>query len=382
MINKITVQTNKSVKLLGDVVNFLDHLRKPITASERKDGSYPYYGANGQQGMIDDYIFNESLILLAEDGGHFGNPDKTIAYIVEGKTWVNNHAHVLQPRKGTDINFLRRHLEYYDVRPFINGATRSKLTKTSAAKIPLFFPPLPEQKRIATILDKANALRQKRQESLLLADDLLRSSFLEMFGEQSRNKCNWDESYLGDMVEFMTSGSRGWAKYYSSAGEIFLRIQNVGKNKLLTNDICFITPPDSAEAKRTKVRANDILLTITADLGRTAVIPESYPTAYINQHLAILRLKKGINPYYISEFISSCEGKSQIAKLNKGGVKAGLNFNDIKSIKIPLPPKTLQDKFSKIYDKISTLEGRYITSMQEMNNQFNSLSQKAFRGEL
>ena len=81
--------------LLGDVCEFLDHKRKPVTEGLRISGPYPYYGANGQQGWIDDFLFDEPLVLLAEDGGHFGSETKPIAYKIQGKTWVNNHAHVL-----------------------------------------------------------------------------------------------------------------------------------------------------------------------------------------------------------------------------------------------------------------------------------------------
>lgn len=83
---------------LDKVVDFLDNQRKPVTASERMAGPYPYFGANGLQGTIDDYIFDESLVLLAEDG-HFGIPGRSIAYAVSGKCWVNNHAHVLRPKR-------------------------------------------------------------------------------------------------------------------------------------------------------------------------------------------------------------------------------------------------------------------------------------------
>ena len=76
---------------LGDVVEFLDSKRRPVTESDRRSGPYPYYGANGLQGTIDEYIFDEPLVLLAEDGGHFDDPERGIAYRVSGKTWVNNH---------------------------------------------------------------------------------------------------------------------------------------------------------------------------------------------------------------------------------------------------------------------------------------------------
>ncbi|WP_234985312.1 restriction endonuclease subunit S, partial [Anaerovibrio lipolyticus] len=87
----------------------------PITASERTEGPYPYYGANGVQDYVSDYIFDDELVLLAEDGGNFGSKERPIAYRVSGKCWVNNHAHVLKPKPGLNVDYLCYSLMFYDV---------------------------------------------------------------------------------------------------------------------------------------------------------------------------------------------------------------------------------------------------------------------------
>jgi type I restriction enzyme S subunit len=181
-------------------VEFLDHIRRPITASEREPGPYPYYGANGQQDSVAKYLFDEPLILLAEDGGHFDDPARGVAYGVTGKCWVNNHAHVLRPKPEFDFGFLKWHLADYDLGAFVNGTTRSKLTKASAERIPLVKPPLPEQRRIANILDQADAIRRKRRETIALTEELLRSAFLEMFGDPVTNPKRWAKNLLGDLL--------------------------------------------------------------------------------------------------------------------------------------------------------------------------------------
>ena len=111
------------LKPLGEVVEFLDNLRVPVKESERaqRKGLYPYDGANGQVGWIDGYIFDEPLVLLAEDGGNFGSKEKPITYKITGKSWVNNHAHVLRPRNGCDIDYLHRALSFYDVSQYLTG---------------------------------------------------------------------------------------------------------------------------------------------------------------------------------------------------------------------------------------------------------------------
>lgn len=169
-------------------------------------------------------------------------------------------------------------------------------------------------------------------------------------------KCpnTWTNITVGELLTFMTSGSRGWAKHYSTSGRLFLRIQNVGKNRLLLDDVAYVQPNDDAESRRTLVKTGDVLLSMTADLGRTAVVPEWLGEAHINQHLAILRVKD-IDPYYLSAFLASPIGQRQIFKLDKGGVKAGLNFEDIRSVKILVPPLSEQKRIVEILGQADAL---------------------------
>ncbi len=179
---------------LGEVVEFLDYKRKPVSEAERAKrnegkgihGLYPYYGANGQAGWIDSYLFDEPLILLAEDGGAFGSADTPIAYKIEGKTWVNNHAHVLRPIDGIDMEYC---LAAIAIRPdlvhFATGSTRPKLNQSMATQIPFPLAPFPEQQHIAaTLKDQMAAVEKARmaaEESLTtinaLPAALLRRAF-------------------------------------------------------------------------------------------------------------------------------------------------------------------------------------------------------------
>lgn len=172
---------------LGDICEILDKNRIPITASNRQSGPYPYYGANGVQDYVDDYIFDDELVLLAEDGGSFGSKDKPIAYRVSGKCWVNNHAHVLKPKDGLDVDYLCYSLMFYDVSGLVNGATRQKLTQAEMRKMEIPLPPLDEQRRIAAVLDKVTGLIAKRRQQLEMLDELVKARFVEMFGDSNNN---------------------------------------------------------------------------------------------------------------------------------------------------------------------------------------------------
>jgi len=141
----------------------------------------------------------------------------------------------LRPKDGVDINYLCRHLENYDVTKFINGTTRQKLTKSSASNILISLPPLPEQKRIAAILDNADGIRKKREEALQLADSFLRATFLEMFGDPVTNPKGWEVMPLKEHGKVST-GSTPSGK----------------KQDMFGTDIPFVTPGDLETDEITK----------------------------------------------------------------------------------------------------------------------------------
>ena len=151
---------------IGDCCDILDHVRIPVNEEERsrRPGDIPYYGANGLQGYIDDYLFNEPLILMAEDGGYFDEyQTRPVAYQISGKSWVNNHAHILRARNGYKQAFLFYCLEHKDVTPFIKGGTRAKLNQWELRQVLIPAPPLPQQRKIAAILTTVDRLIEKTE---------------------------------------------------------------------------------------------------------------------------------------------------------------------------------------------------------------------------
>lgn len=179
---------------LGEVCEFLDYRRRPINQSERntrKAGKsigelYPYYGANGQVDMIDDYLFDEPAILLAEDGGFFGSTHQPIAYLVEGKYWVNNHAHVLRPTPMINVHFLHHALRIRpDVGSMVSGSTRGKLNQEIASSVPIPLPPLDEQQRIAAALDArlaaAESARRAAEQQIATIDGMCAALMRQAF---------------------------------------------------------------------------------------------------------------------------------------------------------------------------------------------------------
>ena len=172
---------------IEECCDILDSRRIPITASERRNGQYPYYGANGIQDYVAEYIFDDELVLLAEDGGNFGSKTRPIAYRVSGKCWVNNHAHVLKPMANVDVDYLCYSLMFYDTEELVNGATRQKLTQAAMRKMLIPQRPITEQKKIVSELSKIQSIISARQQQIQKLDDLVKARFIELFGDPVYN---------------------------------------------------------------------------------------------------------------------------------------------------------------------------------------------------
>ena len=179
-------------------------------------------------------------------------------------------------------------------------------------------------------------------------DLMVKSQFVEMFGDPVNNTKGYPVHQLADYILFLTSGSRGWAKYYSDDGEWFITIKNVKGCRISVEDVQCIKPPQNAEADRTRLKEGDLLISITADLGRTGVVTKEIAEhgAYNNQHLTSIRLDRSVlNPLYVAFFMESEAGKRQFEAKNMSAVKAGLNFDSIRSLKLIVPPLDLQEQF-------------------------------------
>lgn len=341
-------------------------------------------------GKYKHFLVDEGDLLIACSGIVVDNFHKKMAYAEKKHLPLCMNTSTMRFKvldfDKTEIDFYKYYLQtrlFTDqLRKLITGSAQLNFGPSHIKQIEIPLPPLETQQKIAAILDKAQALIDNDKQIHAKYDQLAQSVFLDMFGDPVTNPKGWKVKPLSDLLDFLTSGSRGWAKYYADKGDIFLRIQNVGFNKLKLNNLTYIKTPSTAEAKRTEVKSGDIVMSITADLGRTGVIPEGFPKAHINQHLAIIRLIKGINSIYVSQYISSQGGKYQLMKVDKGGVKAGLNFNDIKSLLIPLPPSDLQNKFEETIEQIEKQKQLTQQSLKKSEELFQSLLQRAFKGEL
>ena len=392
MISRNSINGAFPIKRLGEVVEFLDSQRRPVTESDRRAGTYSYYGANGQQGTIDDFIFDEPLVLLAEDGGHFGEPERGIAYRISGKTWVNNHAHVLRPTSAIDLAYLCRVLENYDVTPFVTGTTRGKLTKAGASEIVIPLPPLPEQRRIAEVLDRAEALRAKRRTALAQLDSLTQSLFLDLFGDPVSNPKGWPTTTLGDLVDEFRYGSSNKS---ASQGRPALRIPNVAGGTIDLTDLKLV-PVEAAEFERLRLQDGDLLFVRTNGnpdfVGRCAVFDSTAATTsgfegnefIFASYLIRARLPANIiTPVFLREYLLGAEGRRQLRSRSKTSAgQFNINTESLGAIPVPLTPLPLQREFARRVRAVEKLKTAQRASLAELDALFATLQHHAFRGEL
>ena len=361
---------------LGDICEILDSKRIPITASNRKAGIYPYYGANGIQDYVDDYIFDDELVLLAEDGGHFGSTDKPIAYRVSGKCWVNNHAHVLKPKDYLNVDYLCYSLMFRDVSSIVNGATRQKLTQADMREIEIPLPALNEQHVIVDNLNKIFTLISLRKQQLSKLDELVKSRFIEMFGGVHDSKI-YPYKAVKELTNVVSGGTpnRDISEYWEEGTIPWVKTTEL-QNNIVTEVEEYITEQGLSNSSAKIVPSGTVLIAMYGQ-GRTRGM-----TAYLgieactNQACACILPSAKINQTFLWQFfILSYDNLRDMAK---GGNQPNLNGNMIKNYPILCPPRELQEQFAAFVEQTDKSKLEIQKSLEKLETLKKALMQKFF----
>ncbi|MBC8547576.1 restriction endonuclease subunit S [Clostridiaceae bacterium NSJ-31] len=279
------------------------------------------------------------------------------------------------------LHYLKSDIMLSFIKEYATGSVRDNLKLSDLGKFPINLRPMEEQRRIAATLDKVSDLIAKRHHQLDKLDELVKSRFIELFGEPMTNPKKWPVYELSKYIRFLTSGSRGWAKYFTDEGEYFITIKNVKNCRITLDDVQYIVPPDNAEAKRTRVQEGDLLISITADLGRTGIVTKEIADygGYINQHLTCIRLNQAyVRPLYVAYYMESDAGREQFQSKNQSAVKAGLNFNSINTLRLIVPPVELQDTFIAFVEQTDKSKLAIQKSLETLETLKKALMQQYF----
>ena len=328
---------------LEEVCEILDSRRVPITAKDRVAGPYPYYGANGVQDYVAEYIFDDELVLLAEDGGHFGSADKPIANRVSGKCWVNNHAHVLKAKDCIDIDYLCYSLMFRDVSDIVNGATRQKLTQADMRKIEIPLLPIAEQKSVVAKISKVFELIALRKEQLAKLDQLVKSRFVELFIGKGYPTKTVDEVSLvkGEY------GAQSASVQYDPIRPRYVRITDINDDGTLNDDA--VSSIEPADDEQYKLEYGDFMFArMGATVGKTYAYIEGNQifAGYLIRYRLNLKL---INPRYLFWYTKLGDYWNWVKLNQSGAAQPGINAKKYGSLQIPLPPIEEQRSIVNIY---------------------------------
>ena len=366
-----------------DCCQILDSMRVPITASDREEGEYPYYGANGIQDYVADYIFDDELVLLAEDGGNFGSKERPIAYRVSGKCWVNNHAHVLKPKEGLDVDYLCYSLMFYKVDGMVNGATRQKLTQAAMRKMQIPSRSMDEQKYIVDELNCIIRIKEQRQQELQLLDDLIKARFVEMFGDMYLNSKGWSEAKLESMADVVSGITKGRKTKSEDLTEVpYMAVSNVKDGYIDWTTVKTIEATQQ-EIEQYRLLADDVLMTEGGDpdkVGRGAIIKEPLENCIHQNHIFRVRLDESVMlPEFFAEYLQHQRSKRYFlgcAKQTTG--IASINMTQLRALPVLMPPLSKQEEFVLFKAQVNKSKVAVQKALDETQVLFDSLMQKYF----
>ncbi len=371
-------------KQLGDLCDVLDHKRKPITKRDREAGEYPYYGATGVLDYVAGYLFDEPLVLVGEDGAKWASGENT-AFAVEGKIWVNNHAHVLRPHRSKLLdNWLIYHLNHSDLTEFVSGLTVPKLNQGSLREIPVPLPPLPEQQRIVGILDEAfdgiATAKANAEKNLQNARALFESHLQSVFTQRG---AGWEVKKIGEIAKHSLGKMLDKAKNKGKP-QPYLRNINVRWFTFDLSDLLQMRFLPGETEKCTALRG-DVLICEGGYPGRAAIWDEDYPI-YFQKALHRVRFHELEQNKWFVYYLYAQDKSGELRQHFSGTGIQHFTGEVLARFELPLPPmpelRRAVSKFEELSTETQRLASLYEQKLAALEALKKSLLHQAFSGEL
>lgn len=380
--------------LLGDILHF--EYGKSLTKVNRRIGVFPVYGSNGIVGTHDEYLVAGPVIIIGRKGS-LG----TVHYCREN-CWPIDTTYYITPLNFLDFRFVFYLLKEMNLQTLDKSTTIPGLNREILYKQIVRLPPLNEQKRIVDkveeLLSELDKCDEQLEKALLQLQNVRKAILSSVFQQKfktDRNSSNAPTvkiklTRLSELLDFIGSGStpKGGQSVYQKSGIMLLRSQNIYPNKLQLDNVAYISTEIDELMRRSRIKPCDVLLNITgASIGRCAYVPVTFPKANVNQHVCILRPKKELLNYrYLSNYLNSPEAQIEIMSIQTGATRQGLNYSQIKSLKIPLPSLIEQEDALNELERQTTICDNIEESIRKIWSQTKtakkSILKKAFNGNL
>src|SRR5690554_6650167 len=321
---------NWEIDTIDNTCDILNNLRRPITSNNRKAGEFPYYGASGIIDYVDNYIYDEKLVLVGEDGAKWGSFENT-AFTIQGKAWVNNHAHVLRPIK-VNHEILDNYLKMIDLSKYITGAAPPKLTLGKLKTIELPFPSNPAvQQKIAACLSSLDDVIAGHEEKLTVLEEHKKGLMQNLFPQEGEtqpkyrfpefeNDGDWLENVLDDVFNFVRGPFGGALKKDIFVKEGYAVYE---QSHAIYSDFSefryYINSDKYKELIRFSVKPNDLIMSCSGTMGKFALVPENCSEGVINQALLKLSAKKGYSILYLKYLMETDLYQNKLLSQSAGG---------------------------------------------------------------
>lgn len=372
-------------KRLEDVVEFLDEKRKPLEAGKRVAGKYPYYGASGIIDYVEDYIFDEELILLSEDGANILDRNYRVCFLAKGKYWVNNHAHVMKAKKGNLNYFICEELETFDYRKYNSGGAQPKLNQASCRSIVVKIPSLPEQQKIADFLSTIDTIIEKQRATVLAWEERKKGVMQKLFSQEVRFKADdgsdfpdWEEKKINDIAtcfagatpstkipEYWEDGTIQWMSSGEvNNGQIFeteKRISKLGFDKCSTK----------------MVKPNTVVIALAGQGKTRGMVAITRTSLCTNQSLCAIETNTDICDDYLYQYLQLQYNNLRLIS-SGDGTRGGLNLKLIGNYSVLIPSLPEQQKIADCLSALDTVIEKQKETLEKWQELKKGLLQQMF----
>ena len=328
---------------LEECCNILDKKRKPVTKNSREKGEYPYYGANGVQDYVSDYIFNGKFVLVGEDGSVITKSGTPVVTWAEGKIWVNNHAHVIEEKSGTMLRYLYFYIQTIDVTSLIHGNI-PKLTGRDFRSLKIALPPLEIQREIVSILDNFTELTARKTQYTYYRDKLLANSYK---GEIKQ---------LEECCDSIADGDHQ-APPKADSGVPFITISDIDERHEINLNVTKYVPDEyyNRLADKRRPQKGDVLYTVVGSYGIPVYISENKRFVF-QRHIAILRPNNAvIDSRYLYHAMNGTAFHRQADLAAKGAAQKTIGLASLAKMTVPVPPLDVQNRIVNVLDNFEKI---------------------------